>query len=102
MNMHNGAAAFACLTEASPVFECACLRWVTPRLRAALRGQVMNKFSKYVGLDVHQESIAVAVAEETAQRIRTRPLREARLEVTGRPLQVITRRRLNGSMTGAR
>jgi hypothetical protein len=39
------------------------LRSVTPRLRAALRGQVMNKFSKYVGLDVHQETIAVAVAD---------------------------------------
>ncbi|MDG0027899.1 hypothetical protein [Trinickia sp. Y13] len=31
----------------------------------------MNKFSKYVGLDVHQETIAVAVAD-TAGELRYR------------------------------
>ena len=33
------------------------------RLRAALRGQVMNKFSKYVGQDVHQETVVRLVID---------------------------------------
>jgi len=34
-----------------------------------LRGQVMKKFSKYVGLDVHQQTVAVAIAD-TAGEVR--------------------------------
>ncbi|MGF6265248.1 hypothetical protein OKW49_006241 [Paraburkholderia youngii] len=34
--------------------------------QSRIEGQVMNRFSKYVGLDVHQETIAVSVADTGA------------------------------------
>jgi hypothetical protein len=37
------------------------LGWATPRLRATLRG--INKFSKYVGLDAPQQTVADAAGE---------------------------------------
>src|ERR1017187_6784876 len=35
-----------------------------------LRGQVMKEFTKYVGLDVHKETIAVSVAEAGGGEVR--------------------------------
>ena len=35
----------------------------TPYTEPKLRGQVMKEFSKYVGLDVHKDTIAVSIAD---------------------------------------
>jgi transposase len=47
------------------------LRFVQPQARKApLSRQVMKQFSKCIGLDVHTETIAVAVAEGDGGEVR--------------------------------
>jgi hypothetical protein len=42
----------------------------TPSAEPPLRRQVLEQFSKYIGLDVHKETIAVAIAEGNAREVR--------------------------------